>query len=61
MSTSVKTHDHKKIQKWVQEREGIPAKIKNTGDEKDDGVLRIHFPKHSNSDDRFEEISWDEF
>jgi hypothetical protein len=61
MSTSEKTHDHKKIQKWAEEREGVPAKIKNTGDESDDGVLRIHFPKHSASDDRFDEISWDDF
>jgi len=28
MSTSAQTIDHKKIQKWVEEREGIPAKIK---------------------------------
>ena len=61
MSTSATTHDHKKIQEWAKEREGIPSKIKNTGKEDDDGVLRIHFPKHSASDDRFEEISWEDF
>ncbi len=60
MSTSNQTHDHKKIQKWVEEREGIPAKIKGTGKSDDDGVLRIHFPEHSNSDN-FEEISWEDF
>lgn len=61
MSTSAQTHDHKRIQKWTEEREGIPAKIKSTGKEEDDGVIRIHFPKQSDADDRFEEISWDDF
>ena len=60
MSTSDQTHDHKKIQKWVEEREGIPTKIKGTGKSDDDGVLRINFPEHSNSDN-FEEISWEDF
>ncbi|WP_207534286.1 hypothetical protein [Desertivirga arenae] len=61
MSSSQKTHDHKKIQKWAEERGGVPAKIKNTGKDEDDGVLRIHFPKHSDADDRFEEIPWVDF
>lgn len=61
MSTSATTHDHKTIQEWAEGREGIPSKIKNTGKEDDDGVLRIHFPKHSAADDRFEEISWEDF
>jgi len=60
MSTSDQTHDHKRIQKWVEERKGIPAKIKGTGKSDDDGVLRVHFPEHSDSDN-FEEISWDDF
>lgn len=59
-SASEKTHDHKVIKKWTEERNGIPAKIKGTGKEKSDGVLRIHFPDHSGSDN-FEEISWDDF
>ena len=61
MSTSATTHDHKKIQKWAEEREGVPSKIKNTGKEEDSGVIRIHFPKHSDADDKFEEISWEDF
>lgn len=60
MSEALTTHDHKKIQQWAEERGGVPAKIKDTGKEEDDGVLRIHFPEHSKSD-RFEEISWDDF
>lgn len=61
MSTSEQTHDHKKIQKWAEERDGVPAKIKRTGKDDDEGVLRIHFPKHSDNDDNFEEISWEDF
>jgi hypothetical protein len=61
MSTSNQTHDHEEIRKWTEERGGIPAKIKNTGKDDDDGVLRIHFPKNSDNDDRFEEISWVDF
>ena len=61
MSTSGQTHDHKKIQEWAEERGGIPAKIKNTGKADDDGILRIHFPKNSDNDDRFEEVSWEDF
>lgn len=60
MSTSDKTHDHQTIRKWVEERNGVPAKIKGTGSSKEEGVLRIHFPEHSDSDD-FEEISWEDF
>lgn len=60
MSTSEKTRDHSVIKKWTEERNGIPSKIKGTGKENDDGVLRIHFPDHSDSDN-FEEISWEDF
>lgn len=59
-NSSEKTHDHKEIKKWAEARNGIPAKIKGTGKDKGDGVLRIHFPNHSDSDN-FEEISWDDF
>ncbi len=40
---------------------GIPAKVKNTGKTEQQGVLRIHFPDHSEHDDQFEKISWDDF
>lgn len=61
MSTSNQTHDHKKIQQWTERRGVIPAKIKGTGKGQDESVLRIHFPKNSDADDNFEEISWDDF
>lgn len=61
MSSSNQTHDHNKIKEWAEERGGVPCKIKNTGNEDDNGVLRIHFPDHSDKDDRFEEIGWEDF
>lgn len=61
MSTSNQTHDHKVIKKWVEERGGIPCKIKDTGKKGGEGVLRIHFPDHSDRDEAFEEISWADF
>lgn len=62
MSTSSNvTHDHQKIKEWAEERGGIPASVKGTGGGDDEGLLRIHFPKNSDDDDRFEQIEWDEF
>ena len=62
MSTvSNQTHDHQKIKQWAEERGGVPAKIKGTGKGDDEGVLRIHFPKNSDDNDRFEQIDWDDF
>ncbi|KIO78693.1 1,4-alpha-glucan branching enzyme [Pedobacter lusitanus] len=60
MSTSNQTHNHKTIQEWADERGGVPAKIKGTEKYGDQGVLRIHFPEHSDSKD-LAEITWDEF
>ena len=61
MSSSNQTHDHSKIKEWAEERGGVPAKIKDTGKDEDEGVLRIHFPDNSDNNDRFEEIEWDDF
>ncbi|WP_134090496.1 hypothetical protein [Olivibacter sp. XZL3] len=61
MSTSNQTNNHDEIKKWAQERGGVPAKVKGTGDEDDAGILRIHFPKHSEHNDDLEEISWEDF
>jgi len=59
MSTSNQTHDHQTIKDWAEQRKGIPAKVKGTAKE-DQGILRIHFPEFSTSDE-LEEISWDAF
>lgn len=58
MSESQRTTDHQKIKAWAEARGGVPAKIKDTGKQSSDGVLRIHFPERSNNDEEFEEISW---
>ncbi|WP_410221501.1 hypothetical protein [Pedobacter sp.] len=60
MSTSKQTHDHEVIKKWVEERNGLPAKIKGTGDKEGEGILRICFPGFSRPD-KFEELDWDSF
>ena len=61
MSTSKRTHDHQEIKDWATERKGVPAKVKGTGNSEDEGVLRIHFPRHNESDDQLKQISWDDF
>lgn len=61
MSKSGETKDHELIKEWVESRNGIPAKIKGTGKNQDEGILRIHFPDNSENDEQFEEISWDDF
>jgi len=60
MSTSKQTHNHSTIQKWAEERNGVPAKVKGTEKNGDEGILRIHFPDNSKSSD-LEEISWEDF
>ena len=45
MSSTQQTHDHQTIKDWTLERDGVPAKVKGTGNDSDQGVLRLHFPK----------------
>ncbi|HSJ68652.1 MAG TPA: hypothetical protein VK921_13295 [Anditalea sp.] len=61
MSTSAQTHDHDKIRKWAEARGGVPAVVKDTSSADAEGVLRIHFPKNSDSNSELEEISWEDF
>lgn len=60
MSTSKQTTDHATIKKWASDRDGVPAKVKGIGNSDDEGILRIHFPAHSDSDD-LQEIDWEDF
>jgi hypothetical protein len=53
------TTDHKKIQKWVEERKGSPSFVKGTGKAEDPGLLRINFP--GGKEYTLENISWEEF
>lgn len=61
MSSSKTTTDLNVIKKWAEERDGKPVVVRGTEDDGTGaGVLRIDFPGYS-GEDRFEEISWDEW
>jgi hypothetical protein len=52
------TTDHDEIREWVEERQGVPASVKDTGKGDEPGVLRIDFePRNA----ELEPISWDDF
>jgi len=55
MSEAARTTDHDVIRKWVEARDGHPARVKDTGE---GGVLRIDFDP---PDEGLQKISWDEF
>jgi hypothetical protein len=50
--------DHDEIRKWVESRDGRPARVKETGGGDDPGILRIDF---RDPDEGLEEISWEEW
>ena len=54
------TTDHDFIRRWVEERGGKPARVKQTGSGDDPGILRIDFPGYSGGD-TLEKIGWEEF
>jgi hypothetical protein len=59
-SESKVTTNHGEIQRWVEERGGHPARVKDTESKNSSGLLRIDYPGFS-GEDSLEEISWDEF
>jgi hypothetical protein len=54
------TTNHDEIRRWVEAREGQPARVKGTGDDDSPGVLRIDYPGFS-GEDTLEPITWEEF
>ena len=58
MSDSATTTDHKVIKKWAEERDGRPATVRATEEDGHAGILRIDFGP---TEDRLDEIEWDEF
>lgn len=61
MPKSATTTNHKTIQSWVEEHDGVPMKVKNT-EKGNSALLRIGFPDNKYSEsDNLEEISWDDF
>lgn len=58
---SERTIDHEKIRAWAGERDGKPARAKNTGsapNQAHNGLLRLDFGEPETS---LEPISWEEF
>src|SRR5688500_5882577 len=61
MSAEAKvTTDHIEIRKWVEERNGRPARVKGTDKGETGGLLRIDYPGFS-GEERLETITWEEF
>lgn len=54
------TTDHNKIQRWVEERKGVPSVVRATHQAEGSGLLRIDFPELE-PDEGLEEIDWQEF
>lgn len=52
------TTSHDEIRKWVEQRHGVPASVKDTAKGGEPGVLRIDFEPR---DAELEPISWEEF
>jgi hypothetical protein len=59
MGESYITKDHTTIQKWVKERGGKPALVKDT-ENRGSGVIRINFTGY-NGKNSLKEITWKEF
>jgi hypothetical protein len=60
MSDSKTTTNHDEIRRWVEERGGKPARVKDTGGKDDPGILRIDYPGRGD-DHALEEIPWEEW
>ena len=58
MAEAKTTTDHDEIRRWVEDRGGRPARVKETGGGADPGILRIDF---RDPDEGLEEISWEEW
>ena len=57
---SKSTTDHDTIRKWIEDRDGRPAAVRQTGGSEDVGILRVKFPGYG-EEEAVEEISWEEF
>lgn len=55
MSSARQTTDHDEIRRWIEERQGTPSRVKNSGE---GGILRIDFGE---PEEALEPIGWDEF
>lgn len=60
MSEAKTTTDHNEVKRWVEERGGHPARVKDTDAKNSFGVLVIDYPGYSGTR-TLEPISWQEF
>ena len=58
MAQAETTTDRKKIQRWIEQRNGRPTKVKGTESDDGEGILRVDFAE---PDDKLEPVEWDEF
>jgi hypothetical protein len=58
MSEAKVTTDHATIQKWAEQRGGVPAEVSGTAGKEDTGILRLDFEPR---DSDLRRISWDQF
>ncbi|KMQ50465.1 1,4-alpha-glucan branching enzyme [Chitinispirillum alkaliphilum] len=54
------TTDHHEIQRWVEEHNGKPVRVRGTGNGGDPGLLRIDFPGGA-GEETFEKIPWEDW
>jgi hypothetical protein len=59
-SETRKTTDHEEIRRWVEEHGGHPARVRETGENGEGGVLRIDFPGGA-GEEQLEHISWQQW
>ncbi|MCB0323352.1 MAG: hypothetical protein KDD69_07250 [Bdellovibrionales bacterium] len=60
MATSNQTKDHATIKRWVEDRGGKPAAVRQTQSDEGAGILRVDFPGYS-GEETLQPISWEEF
>jgi hypothetical protein len=59
-SDTATTTDHDEIRRWVEEHDGRPVSVRDTGGGDDPGILRIDFPGGAGTPD-LEPVSWDDW
>lgn len=56
---TLRTRDHRTIQRWAEDREAVPATVPGTEHDDHLGVLQLDFPGYGG--DRLAEVSWDDW
>lgn len=55
------TTDHERIREWAQERQGVPATVRGTGDAEGPGVLTLDLVGYGADERDLEHVDWDEW